>query len=72
MGEDYEELVTGYSGRAGAGVTTGRWDNVRRGPVMHVSQDPDFVPDRSNLEFPSCTFGYINLFGLCVRGAKTV
>ena len=51
VGEDYEELVTGYSGRAGAGVTTGRWDNVRRGPVMHVSQDPDFVPDRSHLEF---------------------
>ena len=48
VGADYEGLVDGYNSRTGAtGVTRGRWDNVRRGPVLHVSNDPDFVPDRS-------------------------
>ena len=45
-GAEYEGLTGGYRGLVGGRVTSGQWDNVRRDPVMHVSQDQDFVPDR--------------------------
>ena len=47
-GPEYEGLTGGYGGRVGGRFTSGKWDNVRRDPVVHVSQDPDFVPDRSS------------------------
>ena len=47
VGEEYEGLVEGYGSRSeGRGITSGRWDNVQRGPVLHAPQNPDFVPDR--------------------------
>ena len=55
VGEDYEGLVDGYGNRVGGPLGgNGKWDNVRRprDPVLHVSQDPEFVPDRS---FISCS-----------------
>ena len=45
-GPEYEGLTGGYRGLVGGRVTSGQWDNVRRDPVVHVSQDMDFVPDR--------------------------
>ena len=46
-GEGYEGCTGGYGQRSdGSGSMRGRWDNVRRGPVLHASQDPEFVPDR--------------------------
>ena len=47
VGEEYEGLVDGYGNRIdGIGINRGRWDNVQRGPLLHTSQNPDFVPDR--------------------------
>ena len=48
VGDEYNGLLDGYGNRIEQtnGVTRGRWDNVRRDPVLHVSQDQDFVPDR--------------------------
>ena len=45
-GAGYEGLTQGYRGLVGGRVTSGQWDNVRRDPIVHVSQDQDFVPDR--------------------------
>ena len=47
VGEEYEGLVDGYGNRIDTiGINRGRWDNVQRGPLLHTSQNPDFVPDR--------------------------
>ena len=49
VGEEYEGLVDGYGNRIDSiGINRGRWDNVQRGPLLHTSQNPDFVPDRSH------------------------
>ena len=71
VGEEYQGLVDGYGNRiSGEGGKSGRWDNVRkpRDPILHVSQDPDFVPDRS---FISCSREPLTGFGSTTDLSKT-